>query len=249
MKLFFGVIVGLFLQTFNCLTALESPEDKEYQYMDQIALETRTDKSSAFHNYTRIYSQYLSKYKNSPIKFLEIGIQYGNSVKLWERYFPKAELHFIDIDPSQIQYHSTRSHYHFINQTDIKGLIDFGVSVNGDFDVVLDDGGHTMEQIIISFHCLFPFLKKGGLYIIEDLATSYWSMYGSYGTPDNPKAGPGTAIQFLKDLVDDLNYTAARTWCSDPNKIPPSLEGTLSIYQKEIDSIHFYKGVCIVVKR
>ena len=115
--------------------------------------------------------------------------------------------------------------------------------------MIVDDGGHRMDQIIISFQSLFPFLKKGGLYIIEDLCTSYWSIYGGNGTPENPKAGPKTAIQFFKDLVDDLNYTAARTWCGDVNKVPLDLEKTLNIYQKEIEAIHFYKSMCIIIKR
>lgn len=249
MKVVFGIAICLFFQTSNFLLAEETSEQKEYRLMDQIALKTGTDKSSAYHNYTAVYSKYLSKYRNTPIKFLEIGIQYGNSVKLWEQYFPKGELHFIDIDPGQIKYHSTRSHYHFIDQADSKGLIDFGINVNGNFDVIVDDGGHQMDQIIISFHSLFPFLKKGGLYIVEDLHTSYWSIYGSYGTPENPQSGPGTAIQFLKDLVDDVNYTGARTWCANPETVPTDLQSTLHAYQKEIESIHFYKSLCIIIKR
>lgn len=246
---FFCFIFCVIFQFQGVLPAFQLVDETEYLYLDQIALEVGTDKSSSFHNYTRIYSQYFSKYQKAPIKFLEIGIQYGNSVKLWERYFPNADLHFIDINPNQIRYFSTRSHYHFIDQTDRKGLFDFGMLVGGDFDVILDDGGHRMDQIIISFQSLFPFLKSGGLYIIEDLHTSYWSIYGSYGTPEKPKAGPGTAIQFFKDLIDDMNYTGARTWCADSNKVPPDLENTLHIYQKEIESIHFYKSLCIIIKK
>lgn len=250
MKKSFWIMTCFFLlQCHPFLFAFDFIDEKEYQYLDQIAIEAGTDKSSISHNYTRVYAQYLSKYRQAPIKLLEIGIRYGDSVKLWERYFPNAELHFIDIDPSQIRYYSERSHYHFINQTDREGLIDFGNRVKGDFDVIIDDGGHRMDQIIMSFQSLFPYLKKGGLYIIEDLCTSYWSIYGSYGTPENPQSGPGTAIQFLKDLIDDLNFTAARTWSGDANKIPPRLESTLNIYQKEIESIHFYKSLCIIIKR
>lgn len=230
------------------LNASDSSESDEYRYLDQIALEAETDKSSAFHNYTKVYAKYLSKYRNKPIKFLEIGIYHGDSVKLWEKYFTKADLHFIDINSDQILYHSDRSHYHYVDQTDKKGLVEFAKNVRRGFDVIIDDGGHRMDQIINSFQALFPFLNSGGMYIIEDLHTSYWSSYGSYGTTQHPQAGPWTAIQFLKGLIDDLNYTSARSCCADAEKVPLELEEVLNDYQKDIESIHFYKSLCIIIK-
>lgn len=250
MKKSIYITVFFFLATIiPNLESIQFCDESEYVYLDQLAQASGTDKSSKYHNYTHIYAHYFAKYKNDPLKFLEIGIQYGNSVKLWENYFPNADLHFIDVDPNQIRYVTQRSHYHFVNQADRAGLIDFGIRVNGDFDIIIDDGSHRMYETIVTFQSLFPFLKRGGLYIIEDLQTSYWSIYGSYGTPEKPQSGPGTAIQYLKDLVDDLNYTAARTWCSDINKVPQDLGKTLSIYQSEIESIHFYRGLCIILKR
>lgn len=244
-----------FLKLTACLfllnsysTAIEYINEEEYRYLDQIALEAETDKSSVYHNYTRIYSKYLSVYRKERVKLLELGIRYGASVKLWENYFPHGDLHFIDIDPAQIQYHSAKSHYHFIDQANGAALIKFGIAAGGDFDVIIDDASHLMQPTITSFNSLFPFLKRGGVYIIEDLQTSYWSIYGGNGVPERPLAGPGTALQFIKDLIDEINYTAARTWCSDPNKIPPDLQHTLNHYQKEIESIHFYKGLCLIFK-
>lgn len=224
-------------------------ENKEFLYMDNLALQAGTDKSSAFHNYTEVYSQYLAPLKNKPVKFLEIGIFKGNSVKLWESYFPRAELHFIDINPDRIEYHSSRSQYHFLSQSDAKALKLFGKQVGGNFDVIIDDGGHTMKQQIISFKNLFHLVKSGGLYIIEDLHTSYWSNHGGKGDKEHPKAGQGTAIAFFKNLVDDLNYVGAATGCADFDHSPASLRETLSTYQSDIYSIHFYSSVCIIIKR
>lgn len=235
---FFGF--GLEYNTLN--------EDAAYRYLDEIALESGTDKSSSFHNYTKIYATYLEKYQASPIKFLEIGIQYGYSAKLWEKYFKEAELHFFDIDLNQVIFNSPRCHYHKVDQTDSSGLIKLAHDVGGNFDIILDDGGHRMDQILITFKSLFPFLKKGGLYIIEDTHTSYWFSHGGYGTLDKPQSGPDTAIQFFKNLIDDLNYTAARTACAG-KMVPPNIEEELSLYQKDIKSIHFYKGLCIIIKR
>ena len=73
-----------------------------------------------------------------------------------------------------------------------KSLIQFIQQSGGDFDIILDDGGHKMDQQITSFRVLFPILKSGGVYIIEDLGTSYLLEWGGYGTKPNPKTGPWT---------------------------------------------------------
>lgn len=245
------IIICFCLTSSSCLFSAdqEGISKKEYLYMDALALEAGTDKSSAFHNYTEVYSQFFSPFKNTPIKFLEIGIYKGDSVKLWEQYFPNAELHFIDISDKMIRYYSSRAHYHFLSQSDPKALARFGKMVGGDFDLIIDDGGHTMSQQIISFKNLFPLLKSGGLYIIEDLHTSYWTTYGGNGDQLNPKAGQGTAVEFLKNLVEDLNYVGAVTSCADFDKAPQNLIQGLNYYQSYIYSIQFFSSVCIIKKR
>ena len=235
--------------TFVILSSAFLCADDEYQYMDRLALVAGTDKGSSFHNYTEIYSKYFASLKDKPIKFLEIGIYKGNSVKLWESYFSQAELHFVDITPGYIQYFSTRSHYHFVDQANKQEMINFAQSVGGNFDIIVDDGGHTMQMQMNSFHALFPYVKSGGMYIIEDLHTSYWKIYGGNGTFAQPRAGKGTTIQFLQGLVDEMNYTGAVTQCADRNKVSPELQRNLNIYQDQIFSIHFYQSVCIIIKK
>lgn len=224
-------------------------DKEEYEFMDQLALSAGTDKSSSFHNYTKIYSKFFAHLKEKPIKFLEIGIFFGNSVRLWENYFSQAELHFMDVDLDRVQYHSPRANYHCVDQAKKLELENFVNKVGGEFDVILDDGGHTMEQQLVSFDVLFPHVKKGGMYIIEDLHTSYWSPHGGFGDQNNPKSGPGTCSEFLKGLVDDVNFVGAKTSCGDHEKITPKILSELKKYQKEVESIHFYSCVCVVVKQ
>lgn len=154
----------------------------EYRYLDDIALRTGADKGSHFHNYTEIYAKYFGPIKEKPIKFLEIGIYKGASVKLWEEYFKNADLHFMDITFQYAEYYSARSHYHLCNQESIPELEKFIQEAGGEFDIILDDGGHTMSMQITSLTKLFPHVKSGGMYIIEDLHTSYWSSFGG-GNP------------------------------------------------------------------
>ena len=217
--------------------------------MDEIACATGTDKSSLGHYYTRIYSKYFDPMRDKPLTFLEIGIYRGNSVKLWEMYFSQADLHFIDIDPNIIEYHSSRSKYHFIDQADRKSLNAFAHSLERGLDIVIDDGGHLMHQQITSFEVLFPYLNPGGIYVIEDLHTSYWREWGGYGEIGNPITGPGTCVYYLKHLIDQLNYTSGVTAIANIEKTPAHIYNGLNIYQKHIETIHFYQSLVFIIKK
>ena len=228
-------------------------DQTQYQYLDQIALSLDPNKdsgkSSNWHNYTEIYSHYFGSIKDKPLKFLEIGINKGSGVKLWENYFKNAELHFIDISFGHAEYFSNRSFYHLADQANPSDLLRVMQTTGGEFDIMIDDGGHTMYQQIISFITLFPFLKSGGIYIIEDLHTSYWNCYGGHGSPEAPLAGPNTTIQFLKDLIDDVNFVGARTWSASHKRDLSPIQPELNTYRTEILGMHFYDSLCFIIKR
>jgi len=247
-----NVIYMIFVLAAQCVFATQASKveenQKKYESMNAIGLEAGTDKSSSFHNYTQVYSQYLDHLRNDTIRFLEIGIYKGASVKMWEKYLPNADRHFIDITSEFIEYYSPHSKYHFFSQTDVPALTALANSL-GQFDVIIDDGGHTMEQQKISFETLFPFVKSGGIYIIEDLHTSYWKEYGGAGSPERPRSGSITTTAFLQRLVDSVNFVGAASRCADFNKAPDSVLSRASYYQKHIYSMHFYDSVCVIIKR
>jgi hypothetical protein len=239
-----------------------------YRYLDNLALQAGTDKASSTHNYTLAYAQHFEPIKDDPIKFLEIGIYEGNSVKLWENYFKNAELHFIDRSFESIKYESPRSHYHLACQENRQDLNRFITESGGNFDVIIDDGGHRMEQQIISFEHLFPHLNSNGIYVIEDLHTSYWSCLGGGNHGQ-------TTIAVLKHLIDKVNYASAfinhsrndkdpiktfnnidssivsGNFLSSANRelISDLVKSKLDIYQKEILSICFHSGIVFIKKR
>lgn len=223
----------------------------EYNYFDNLAIEAQTDKSSNGHGYTKIYVDYFAHLRDKPIKFLEIGIDNGYSVKLWENYFVNAELHFMDITLERLKYSPKKSEFHLLDQANVSQLINFVNETGGQFDVIIDDGGHTMEQQINSFVTLFPTVKSGGLYIIEDLHTSYWKSYGGSGGEftGTPKSNQNSTTEFLKKLVDDVNYTGAYSRSANYDKLTPAVKNKLTYYQKNILSLHFYGSVCVIIKR
>lgn len=140
-----------------------------------IGLKYKTDKSY-LHNYLDFYETYLNQYKNEKIRLLEIGIGNGASLKMWEEYFPNAEIVGVDTDKKCLK--------HIYTSARVKTLIGdqanrtFLNNIQGEFDIIIDDGGHTMIQQMVSFGCLFKKLKKEGIYIIENLHTSFIPAYG-----------------------------------------------------------------------
>lgn len=249
LRVIFLLVAVSFLMPASSLKAfiLDSPE--EYAYLDSLAIQNNADKGSFYHDYTRVYSNYFKEIRQQHIRFLEIGIYNGNSVRLWEAYFPNAELHFIDITSKFINYYSSRSFYHFMNQEDIDALQKFGNSIGGQFDIIIDDGGHTMKQQLNSLVALFPFVKSGGMYIIEDLHTSYWKEFGGSGTTTQPYANEGTTVHFLKELIDSVNAVGAKSRRANFNLASPSIKNNLTFWEKEVRSIHFYDSICIIFKR
>lgn len=148
--------------------------------------------------FTPAYDFFLGHLRDKPIRLLEIGIGAGSSLPVWSQYFPKAIVVAADINsypPSKIDRVTTVR----FDQTDRVALRKF-VKKHGPFDVIIDDGGHMMGQQQISLGALFPALKAGGLYFVEDLHTSYWP-FGKY------KNLYGTALDINTDRSNTtMNY-------------------------------------------
>ncbi len=212
--------------------------ENEYRQLDEMAKEAGTDKSSQFHDYMHMYAHEFTRFKDLPIRFLEIGLWEGSSAKLWENYFPKAELHFIDISLDAVKFKSGRSHYHRYNQEDPEDLQRFLEVVPGPFDIIVDDGGHTARQQLTSFSFLFPRVSSGGIYVIEDLHSSYWG-----GT------GPGSTIHFLKALIDQVNFIGARTGRASQEEVPQEVVSEMTFYRSEIRSVSFSSSVAVIERR
>ena len=172
--------------------------------LDALALKYGTDKGTkpsgrlTPKGYTRVYEPLLAPIRNTPITLLEIGVQFGASLKMWEDYFPNARIFGIDIKEKCRQYATDRTTVLIGDQTD-RAFLRTVVEETGRLDVVIDDGGHRMEQHRISLEELFPHVKRGGFYSIEDLQTAYRSDYGGGYLTES------STIEMLKGVIDGLN--------------------------------------------
>jgi hypothetical protein len=131
-----------------------------------------------WHQYFDIYHNHFSRFRGLPIKVLEIGVAHGGSLQMWKSYFgEQAYIYGIDIDPRCKQLEEERVEIFIGSQTD-RDFLQYVRNTIGTVDIIIDDGGHTMEQQICSFEELYPAVQERGVYLVEDLHTSYWSGYG-----------------------------------------------------------------------
>ena len=150
-------------------------------------------------HYLDIYDSRFHPFRNKSINFLEIGIMHGGSLKMWQNYFGEnLRLFGIDINPECKKFEENNIQIHIGSQEDTI-FLDLVAQKMPQMDIILDDGGHTMKQQLLTFQHLFPLLKDGGLYIVEDTHTSYWELYGG-GLNRN-----GSFIEFAKRLIDSMH--------------------------------------------
>ena len=113
-----------------------------------------------------IYPKHFGPRRDIIKTVLEIGVHAGGSLRMWEEYFPKAQIYGIDIidcfqDEGRIKFRQG-------NQADSAFLLDVTSEV-GSWDIVIDDGSHVFNDQKVSFETLWPHLSQGGLYAIEDV--------------------------------------------------------------------------------
>ena len=138
---------------------------------------------------------------------LEIGLgcdmSYGPgaSYYTWLEFFTNVDLYFIEYDAecaAQWNSSTTGATIFIGDQADVPFLKRFILETGGDFDIIVDDGGHRMEQQLTSLDTLFPAVKPGGIYFCEDLETSYMDIYGG------GEGVLGTMMERIKGSLDEL---------------------------------------------
>lgn len=211
--------------------------------LDELAIKHGTDKNSKTHDYTSIYDKYLNGFRDKYSNILEIGVLNGASLKMWEEYFPNADIYGIDINIECKQYENERIKVLIGGQSDEDFINREIVSKNVVFDLIIDDGSHLSPHQIASFNLLFKQLKSGSYYIVEDVCCSYWESHGGSYRKN------GTAIEFFKGLVDDINFNGFKGELYDRRReYLLAYKHDLTEYEKHIKSIHFYNSTIIIEK-
>lgn len=183
-------------------------------------------------HYFSIYERHFSRYRGKPTKMLEIGVFHGGSLQMWRHYFgPQAQIIGVDVNPDCAAFAESGIAIEIGDQED-RAFLAMLRDKHGPFDIVLDDGGHKMGQQIASFEELFPALREGGVYAVEDTHTSYWPDWGG------GVRRQGTFIEYSKQFVDDLHANFAQ----QPEHTPGKLNNMCS-------GVHFYDSIVVLERR
>lgn len=197
-------------------------------------------------HYLPVYERTLAALRHRPVRLLEIGVFEGGSLAAWRRYLgPEATLVGIDIDPACAA-HGDPAHgtYVRIGAQQDADFLQAVVDEFGPFDAVIDDGSHMASHLIASFRFLFLHgLAPGGVYLAEDLQTSYWDHYRD--------ARP-SFVEVAKGLVDLLHAQYHDHAALEPDFRPGSeaagRELAVPLIARWLDSVEFHDGLVVIRK-
>ena len=205
-----------------------------------------TDKNSSFHNYSRQYESLLSNYRTKNIRYLEIAVFNGGSLKSMRETFKNATyIVGLDINP-ECKIHQDENVDIFVeigNAVDSNFIKDIHEKY-GAFDIILDDGSHINRDVIHSFELLFPLLSDGGVYIVED-TICYKSETHIDNSYENHLDYFYKYVQYLNQWRFD-STEGIKDHCIDPLKIQKK---TNNVFEYSIDKIEFGCSYIAIYKK
>lgn len=193
------------------------------------------------HGYLSHYRSHLGADRFRRMVVYEIGVggyddpSTGGSLAMWRDYFNRSVIVGLDISAKRINF-GPRVFFEQADQNspaDLQRVVDrYGMP-----DVVIDDGSHIGQHIHTSFEVLWPQLRDGGTYVIEDLSTSYYPEFGGHD-PAPPTSGIGLIQSLLADVeARDPTFEMRPDWGKKPT---PAHRG--------IAAVHMYPGIAFVQK-
>ena len=192
-------------------------------------------------HYFDIYDENFSKFKKKKIIILEIGIAKGGSLRMWKNYFSSdSTIVGIDINPDCKKFEKDNIKTYIGNQTDVNFLGSVIKDI-GKPDIIIDDGGHTSNQQILSFNYLFGHLNDQGIYLVEDTHASYHSDF-------QDRQDGFTFMDYVKSLPDKLNlWYQYNDYQIYKKEIKEKIN--MPYFTKNTYKISFYNSIVVFEKR
>ncbi|WP_207477496.1 class I SAM-dependent methyltransferase [Arenibaculum pallidiluteum] len=184
------------------------------------------------HNYLQHYWTHLRDLREEVRSVLEIGVQTGASLRMWEEFFPNALIHGIDIDPDCKRHEKGRVLVHIGDQNDDEFLA--SVLHRGPFDLVVDDGSHLPHHQIKAFETFFPQLSQHGIFVMEDTG-------GVVSDFNN------VVINALRNLTDHVNYWPPGFPCAEWPHLA-SFSGDVPWITRNVVGVAFYRWLVFVFR-
>ena len=180
--------------------------------LDNLFINFSCDKGSYFfygkekvfsHNYSIFYKKYLNFLKDKKFKLLELGSHEGRSLASFYFYYPRAIMIGANINPFQMKYQSKRITEIFVDVSSEEILTSLSNHLDNELDIIIDDASHNLRDIIIAFSILFKKLKKGGIYIIEDI--NQFEVFKNL----NPYVNELTPLEILKSIQEKKDFESS----------------------------------------
>lgn len=190
-----------------------------------------------------IYERHFAPFRRTNVRLLEIGVSHGGSLQMWRSYLGRrATIVGIDIEPRVAELAERGIDVHVGSQSDpefLAGLVDR----YGGFDIVIDDGSHWYRDQSVSLDVLWPALSEGGVYLVEDVHTSYLPSYaGGRGVAD-------TFIGSVKERIDDLHGYWLDGQTPTEAESRRAAESAVNRWTTTVAGIHVYDSVVVFDKR
>jgi hypothetical protein len=202
--------------------------------LEQIVATHRGLVMNKWKHYFEIYDRHFARFRGRDISLLEIGISGGGSLEIWRKFFgPTARIIGLDNNPDCKRFESPGTRVVIGSQGDAAFLEKLAAEI-GPIDILIDDGSHAFDHQLTTFRTLFKHIRQDGLYVCEDLCSSYWAE-GYGGGPGKP----GTYVEFIKTLIDELN---AWYWRED-------VETESDAFARSVHGMHFYPALLVIEKR
>lgn len=183
-------------------------------------------------HYFDVYESHFARFRDKEVTILEIGVYQGGSLQMWKNYFgPKAKIYGIDIDPRCKALEEDNVKIIIGSQDDRKFLQEV-IKTIPPIDILIDDGGHFMHHQIISFEELFGHVKENGVYLCEDIHTSYRIKFGG------GYKRRGSFIEYSKNFIDYLNAYHSHNRSLKVNS-----------FTESVNSIHYYDSILVLEKK
>jgi len=186
------------------------------------------------HNYLPYYWAHFRDIRHQVRSVLEIGLETDRSLRMWEEFFPNAEIIGVDIDPKCRAFEGARRRVLTGHQGDhafLKSLVD---STTYPIDVVIDDGSHLVKHQIASFNYLFPRMSSHGIYVIEDTGGVVEDFHLA-------------TVNAMKSLIDNTMH-----WpCDFPASNWLALDGfgdEASWMDKNVVGVAFYRWMVVIMR-
>lgn len=148
--------------------------------LDQLGIKHGTDKNSTAHDYLSFYEEIFPSPTTMDLKILEIGVNGGASINLWLEWFFSGRVYGIDHNLKWKKEHARL----VLLEGDVtdRAFMDGVVKEHGRWDIIIDDGGHHTGQKLAAIAALWPSLRPGGFYVIEDGHVDYADAWTNEGT-------------------------------------------------------------------